>query len=90
MYILTSVWVLGTPNAVRTMLYQHFFVQKAEKRKKKQEKGGNNLAPRKEVFQVCTQSQGLKTLKKHISTWVWSAQHPKRWSKYTTVGLIQK
>ena len=77
------------------MLFELFFIniflcKKAEKRKKKQEKWGNNLAPSKEVFQVCTQSQGLKTLKKHITTWVWSAQHPKCWSKYTTIGLIQK
>ena len=35
LYILNSIWMLCTPNAGQIILFQHFFVLKAEKRKKK-------------------------------------------------------
>ena len=34
LYILTSVWVLRTPNAGRNGHFQHFFCKKAQKSKK--------------------------------------------------------
>ena len=40
MYVLTSVWVLGTPNAFQNMLFSHFLHEECQingtKRKKRQ------------------------------------------------------
>ena len=79
MYISTSVWVLYTPKAGWNMLFQSFLHQKALD----QRSGANlkthffaklsiNFLALSSFFSFLAQ----KMLKKHISTSIWSVQHP--------------
>ena len=62
-YILTSIWVLRISNASQNLLY-HFLCKKAVKSKKIEAKLSKKIC-------FC-----VKMFQKHISTSIWSAQHP--------------
>ena len=82
MYILTSVWVLGTVYAGQNLHFQCFLCMKSVKRKK--DKIWCKIM-QKNVFLVWTKMlvecfihrKKHKKLKMEISISVWSAQHPK-------------
>ena len=52
LYVLTSVWMLGTPNIGQNILFSHITHEKCEKGKN-EEKCGLNL-----VFVACTRNSG--------------------------------